>query len=71
MANPSKKSPEIEQFLEEGFGRTTAIKNNTCIDPPIGCGGAATEFRDILSEQEYSISGLCQKCQDEIFVEED
>lgn len=71
MSEPSKKSPEIEQMLEEAFGRTTAIKNNTCIDPPIGCGGPAHEFRDMLSEKEFTISGLCQKCQDEIFIEED
>ena len=25
------------------------------------------EFRDELSRKEYRISGLCQKCQDEIF----
>lgn len=26
-----------------------------------------TEFRDDLSLKEYGISGLCQKCQDEVF----
>jgi len=71
MATPSEKAPELERLMEEVFGRTTAIKNNVCLDPPIGCGGAATEFRDMLSEKEFTISGLCQKCQDEIFVEED
>lgn len=25
------------------------------------------DFRDALSRKEYSISGLCQKCQDEFF----
>lgn len=25
------------------------------------------EFRDQLSKREFEISGLCQKCQDEIF----
>jgi len=25
------------------------------------------EFRDFLSMKEFSISGLCQECQDEIF----
>ena len=71
MSKPSEKSPEVERFLEETVGRTTAIKNNRCIDPPIGCGGPAHEFRDMLSEQEYSISGFCQTCQDKIFIEED
>lgn len=35
------------------------------------CGGPATEFKDALSKKEYGISGLCQKCQDDIFKEED
>ena len=25
------------------------------------------EFKDLLSFKEYKISGLCQKCQDEVF----
>lgn len=28
------------------------------------------EFRDDLSKQEYSISGLCQTCQDSVFQED-
>lgn len=31
------------------------------------CHGPAVEFRDLLSETEFKISGLCQTCQDEIF----
>lgn len=27
----------------------------------------AGEFRDALSIREYRISGLCQKCQDQVF----
>ena len=27
------------------------------------------EFRDALSAREYEISGLCQECQDKVFVE--
>ena len=64
---PTEKSPQIEKFLEEISGRTTAITGNVCISKPIGCGGPAIKFRNSLSEQEYRISGLCQKCQDEIF----
>ncbi len=63
MAIPSEKSKEVEQFLEDNFGRTSAIKNDICSF----CKESATEFRDGLSEKEYSISGLCQKCQDEVF----
>ena len=67
MANPSAKTPEIEAFLEVTFGRTTAITSDVCIRKPTGCGGPATEFKDELSKSEYALSGLCQKCQDEIF----
>lgn len=67
MATPSDKSPQIENFLEQNFGRTTAIINNKCVPAPAGCGGPAEQFRDVLSRKEYTISGLCQVCQDKIF----
>jgi len=31
------------------------------------CGKPITGFRDVLSEKEYRISGLCQECQDGVF----
>lgn len=31
--------------------------------------GTATTFKDAMSRREYSISGLCQACQDVIFAE--
>lgn len=67
--NPSDKSPGMEQAITDifGFDRRAQIKANLCCPPPIGCGGEATEFNDELSRKEYSISGLCQKCQDKIF----
>lgn len=67
MATPSNKDPQMTEFLEQNFGRTTAITSNRCVPVPVGCGGSATEFRDALSAKEYTISGLCQKCQDKIF----
>lgn len=67
MANPSKKNPGIENFLEKNFGRTTAITDHTCLKPPLGCGKPITGFRDELSRKEYGISGFCQDCQDSIF----
>lgn len=67
MAEPTKKSPGIAEVLEAFAGRTTAIQNNVCVRRPIGCGGPAHDFRDPESKHEYSISGLCQKCQDEVF----
>lgn len=64
---PSTKSPRITEFLESNFKRTTAIERNYCIPHPIGCGKEIKEFRDSSSEREYTISGLCQDCQDKIF----
>lgn len=31
------------------------------------CEGDAGEFRDLLSRREFTISGMCQKCQDSVF----
>lgn len=68
---PSEKSEKIEELLTSTFGvdRRGAITGNHCIPPPIGCGGDATVFRDEISKREFSISGMCQKCQDEVFGE--
>jgi hypothetical protein len=62
---PSDKSPEIENFLETTFGRTTAIKSGTCVY----CKKKIIGFRDALSMKEYTISGLCQECQNSVFSE--
>lgn len=43
--------------------RRLVIVVGLCVD----CGGQALKFDDELSKKEYSISGLCQKCQDEVF----
>lgn len=66
---PSKKSEDMEKSLSHimGFDRHEHISGNRCVPAPIGCGGEANEFRDEQSRREYSISGLCQKCQDSIF----
>ena len=69
---PSEKSPEMNAFLDKyamkafGRSRTESINKNVCVD----CGCTATNFEDSLSRKEYSISGLCQACQDKMFGEE-
>lgn len=66
---PSYKVPKMQDFLDsiakETFGRsrTESIEADTCVD----CGGPATEFKDQLSRKEYTISGMCQECQDKIW----
>ena len=60
---PSEKSAELSEFLEDVFGRTTAIMYDLCVS----CARDASNFRDDLSRREYTMSGLCQLCQDEVF----
>jgi hypothetical protein len=69
MAQPAPKHPAIRQLMNQLAGCDTAkeISHNLCIPAPIGCGGPADSFRDETFAREYRISGLCQKCQDEIF----
>lgn len=63
----AERHPVLEEMLEtvfpEEMERVKAGKCPFCgkeIDPD-------TEFRDEISRKEFDISGMCQKCQDEIF----
>ena len=67
MTTPSEKSPEMTDYLERAFGRSTSIRQNVCTI----CRREAVAFRDSLSEKEYTISGLCQDCQDSVFGVDD
>ena len=64
MATPSPKAPNMEQFLENLMGRTTAILLDYCVI----CRKPAENFRDELSRKEYTLSGMCQRCQSEVFT---
>lgn len=46
-------------------GTKAKIASNCC--PICGKSIVESEFRDALSVREYEISGMCQKCQDDIF----
>lgn len=65
MAEPTKKSESIEQLLTSltGTHRPSAILADTCVF----CGNAATVFVNETARREYSISGMCQNCQDKTF----
>ena len=67
MATPAPKAPVIEKFLNRLTSRSDTTSHNMCLDPPMGCGGPATEFTDSLSRKEFTISGFCQECQDKIY----
>lgn len=53
--------PDMKEKIEKGLCAT--------------CGqnllGESTEFRDDISREEYTVSGMCQKCQDIIFSQHD
>lgn len=65
------KSKEVKKFLdnfaEKSFGKskTKCEEQKICVF----CHNVINmkDFRDDLSRKEYSISGLCQKCQDDTF----
>ncbi len=71
MAIMSKKSNGMQVALDRishkmfGHTRSGSIHGDTCVI----CGGSADSFRDDVSQREYGISGLCQKCQDSVFGE--
>jgi hypothetical protein len=67
---PIQKPQKTEDALDElalaiyGKTRKASILANTCL----ACDNPATEFRSELQEREFSISGFCQNCQDEVFA---
>lgn len=72
---PADKSDAIENLINSLTpgqpGRRETISSGMCRPKPIGCGEPIGPFKDAASEHEYVISGLCQTCQDSVFVEED
>jgi hypothetical protein len=62
---PSIKHPTINKMLNNIFDidREGSITNNECVS----CKKPIVEFKDVISLKEYTISGLCQLCQDEVF----
>jgi len=64
-----KKHPAMEAMLEEfalhtyGTSRSAMMTSNLCVS----CEEPATTFKDSVSAKEYSLSGLCQSCQDSVF----
>ena len=73
MVSPTPKDPSVEAVLSAitGRDRVSTIRGNGCVFVELSPGTHSTEFRDELSKKEYSISGLCQSCQDDVFGEEE
>ena len=58
----------VDDVAKRFFGRTLTKSLDTHIC--VSCGEPAVEFRDDKSAVEWRITGLCQKCQDEVFKED-
>jgi hypothetical protein len=65
MAKATYKHPSLDNALKDIFGldRIESFFNNVCVS----CKKEAQEFKNDLSRKEYTISGLCQTCQDKVF----
>ena len=65
MAQPQEKDSGIETFMASitGKNRRSYINANVCIL----CDKPATEFTNELSAREFTISGMCQNCQNAFF----
>ena len=61
----------LSQIIFNGKDRQTCIEEGICITCDDAKGIKATSFRDDISRKEYSISAMCQSCQDDIFGESD
>lgn len=67
-----KRTIPMQTFTDDltkriyGKSNTDALSTDTCLS----CNKAVTEkseFKNERSRREYTISGLCQTCQDEVF----
>jgi len=65
MQEPSHKAPAIDLLLSRltGKSREQQLAAGLCMT----CSGDAKVFTDDLSRREYTISGMCQRCQDGVF----
>ena len=50
-----------------GKDRVETVADNRCVT----CNSPDMRFRNALSRKEYTISGMCQSCQDSVFCGEE
>lgn len=67
---------EYGRHPELYHGKAERMKEFLKLNQPRGCGDDYENvrfwrFRDVESLREWEISGLCQKCQDEVFGEKE
>lgn len=56
-----------DKLAKDSFGRTLSESKEKNICVMCGASCEHDDFKDDLSRKEYSISGICQKCQDDLF----
>jgi hypothetical protein len=62
---PVKKNKDIRDLQSDIMG--VDVPARILEDRCVSCGGDASEFKSDLARREFSISGLCQSCQDVVF----
>jgi hypothetical protein len=68
MAIPTPKNPKIDAILTSlsGTSRVGSVIENICVFRNDG-NEHSMVFTDELSRKEFTISGMCQTCQDSVF----
>jgi len=61
------KSSAMRNAIEHIFFSNEPISEDNCTV----CNQRVTDFKNLISEREYEISGMCQACQDDIFSDVD
>ena len=67
MERSEDMQKSVDSLSESMFGLSIADARAQGIC--VVCKSPAVAFRNALSEKEYSISGMCQRCQDSVFKE--
>jgi len=57
------KTSPMKKAIEHIFFSNKPILEDNCTV----CNQRLTDFKNLISKQEYEISGMCQKCQDLVF----
>ena len=66
---PARKNPAIRDFQStiKGVDVPASIAADRCVS----CKQPAAEFKTELARKEFTLSGLCQACQDKLFDDDE
>lgn len=59
------KTSPMRNAIEHIFFSNESISEDNCTI----CNQRVTGFKNLISKQEYEISGMCQACQNDIFID--